>query len=51
MDDLGLELKGNEDLVKIFEKWSTHRSISVIFILQNIFAGGKYFKDIRLNTI
>ena len=49
MDDLGLELKGNEDLVKIFEKRRTRRSISVIFILQNIFAAGKYFEDIRLN--
>ena len=50
VDDLGVELKGNEDLVKLFEKWSHHRGISVIFILQNIFAAGKYFKDIRLNT-
>ena len=48
IDDLGVELKSNDDLVKLFEKWSHHRGISVIFILQNIFAAG--FKDIRLNT-
>ena len=44
VDDLGLELKGNEDLVKIFEKRRTRRSISVIFILQNIFAGVNILK-------
>lgn len=49
IDDLQSEISGSRRLSNIFSKGSHHRSISVIFIQQNLFYQGKESKNIRLN--
>jgi hypothetical protein len=49
-DDLMNELSGNKQLSNIFTKYSHHKSISVIFITQNIFHHGKEMRNISLNS-
>lgn len=50
IDDLMSELANNPKLSSLFTKGSHHRSISVIFITQNIFHQGKQMRDVSLNT-
>lgn len=50
IDDLMSELANNTKLSSLFTKGSHHRSISVIFITQNIFHQGKQMRDVSLNT-
>ena len=44
MDEITLDVK------KLFTKKSHHKSISVIFIVQNLFVENKYMRDISRNT-
>jgi len=48
LDDLMTET--NADVSKIFTKFSHHKSLSVIFIVQNLFPKGRYTRDISLNA-
>lgn len=50
IDDLMGELSSNSKMNALFTKMSHHRSISVIFIVQNIFHKGKEMRDISLNS-
>jgi hypothetical protein len=49
-DDLMNELSGNKQLANLFTKFSHHKNISVIFIVQNIFHQGKEMRNISLNS-
>ena len=49
LDDLQSEISDNKRLSNIFSKGSHHRSLSVLFIQQNLFYQGKESKTIRLN--
>ena len=48
IDDLMSET--NESVTKIFTKISHHRSVSVLYLSQNLFFGGKQNRTISLNT-
>ena len=50
LDDLLSEVTNSRDMQSLFTRYSHHRNISVIFVSQNIFFGGKYTKTINLNT-
>ena len=43
------ELSNNERITSLFTKGCHHRNLSVIFLLQNIFHGGKELRDMSLN--
>ena len=45
IDDLMQELRNDQRMTNLFTKGCHHRSLSVIFILQNIFHGGKELSD------
>lgn len=50
LDDLQNSLAGSKELSDIFTKFSHHKNMSVIFIVQNIFNGGKQMRNISLNS-
>jgi hypothetical protein len=49
LDDLMEEVTNCKDMQKMFTQYSHHLNISVIFISQNLYYGGKYSKTINLN--
>jgi hypothetical protein len=49
LDDLMEEVTNSKDMQKMFTQYSHHMNISVIFISQNLYFGGKYGKTINLN--
>ena len=50
IDDQQLEALNSKSVVDIFTKFSHHKNITTIIILQNLFHQGKYSRDISLNT-
>ena len=48
INDLMHEVSTDQRITSFFSKGSHHRSLSVIFILQNIFLRGKELKDMSL---
>ena len=48
LDDLMSETNGN--VANLFTKYSHHKNITVIFIVQNLFPKGKHARDISLNA-
>ena len=48
LDDLMSET--NSDVANLFTKYAHHKSLSVIFIVQNLFPKGKHARDISLNA-
>ena len=50
VDDLTYELGSNAALLKWFTKKSHHLNISIIFIVQILFFGGKFMRNISLNS-
>lgn len=50
IDDLMSELKNSSELSAIFTKISHHRSISVFFLVQNLFCQGREMRNISLNA-
>lgn len=49
IDDLMSEIVNDKRINNVFTKFSHHRNISVITLLQNLFPRGTHSKDIRLN--
>ena len=43
-------VENDRDSVDLFTKHSHHMNISVYFIVQNLFSGGKYFRTISLQA-
>ena len=50
IDDLMIELGGNEDLSNMFTKSSHHLNISVFFIVQNLYHKGREARNLSLNS-
>lgn len=50
IDDLMSELGNDPLLTKLFTKFSHHRNLSIIFVVQNIFHKGKEIREISLNA-
>jgi hypothetical protein len=50
IDDQMLEGAGSNILLSLFTKRSHHSNTSIIFITQNMFFQGKYYRTISLNT-
>ena len=50
LDDQQLNALNSSIIAEIFTKYSHHKNLSVILILQNLFHQGKYSRDISLNT-
>ena len=50
IDDQQIEACNSSIIADIFTKYSHHRNISVILVLQNLFHQGKHSRDISLNT-
>ena len=50
IDDLMLETAASEVIGKLFTVCARKRGISVILLVQNIYAQGKHFRNIRLNA-
>lgn len=50
IDDLMSELGNDPQLTKLFTKFSHHKSLSIIFVVQNIFHKGKEMREISLNA-
>ena len=50
LDDLMDEVNNSKEMQKLFTQYSHHKNISVIFISQNIYFGGRYGKTINLNS-
>lgn len=48
IDDLMSET--NRDISNLFTKYAHHKSLTVIFIVQNLFPKGKHARDISLNA-
>ena len=49
-DDLMTEAKCDQRITNFFTKGSHHRSISIVYLTQNVFPLGKAYRDIALNT-
>lgn len=49
LDDLMNEVNNSPEMQRLFTQYSHHQNISVIFVSQNIYFGGKYGKTINLN--
>ena len=49
IDDLMHELSNDHRITNLFTKGCHHRSLRVIFVLQNIFHRGKELRDMSLN--
>ena len=50
IDDLMHEVTRNKNMELLFTQGCHHRKISVIFITQNLYPGGKHARTIALNT-
>lgn len=50
MDDLMRESSSGSSVLDIFTKGSHHRNLSVLLLSQNLFHGGKFYREISLNT-
>ena len=50
IDDLMTELGSNKELTKLFTKGSHHLNISILFIVQNLYAPGSQMITINRNT-
>lgn len=50
LDDLMLEAANSQSVERIFTKGSHHLDMTVVFLVQNIFEKGKFFRTISLNT-
>ena len=50
LDDVMNVVENDRDSVDLFTKHSHHMNISVFFIVQNLFSGGKYFRTISLQA-
>lgn len=50
LDDLMSESDNSQSILNIFTVGSHHKNTSVIFLVQNIFARGKYMRTISLNS-
>lgn len=50
IDDLMTELASDTRLSNLFTKGSHHRSLSVVFITQNLYVQGKEMRNIHLNS-
>ena len=50
LDDLADDASNSQEVSNLFTKFSHHRNISVILLTQNIFAKGKYFRTLSLNS-
>ncbi|GFY50941.1 uncharacterized protein TNIN_438641 [Trichonephila inaurata madagascariensis] len=50
IDDLMGELGIDSQLTKVLVKFSHHRTLSIIFVAQNIFHKGKEFREISLKA-
>lgn len=50
IDDLMSDVMKNKEMEELFTRGSHHYNISVIFIVQNLFAQGKSSRSISLNT-
>ena len=50
IDDQQLEALNSKVIADLFTKFSHHKNITTILILQNLFHQGKYSRDISLNT-
>ena len=50
LDDQQLNALNSSIIAEIFTKYSHHKNLSVILILQNLFHQDKYSRDISLNT-
>ena len=50
LDDMMKEALNNRSIEKLFTVGSHHRKLSVCFISQNLFEGGKHARTISLNT-
>jgi GTPase SAR1 family protein len=50
LDDLMDEVNNSKEMQKLFTQYSHHKKISVIFVSQNLYFGGKYGKTINLNS-
>ena len=50
IDDLMTELGNDKNLSNLFTKESHHLGISVVFVLQNMYAKGSQIRNINLNT-
>lgn len=50
LDDLLQKAAKNTDIVDLFCQYSHHLNFSTFFVVQNLFANGKQFRTISLNT-
>lgn len=50
LDDLLQKAAKNTDIVDLFCQYSHHLNFSTFFLVQNLFANGKQFRTISLNT-
>lgn len=50
LDDLMSVAEHDKSTLDLFTKHSHHMNISVFFIVQNLFSGGKYFRSISLQA-
>lgn len=50
LDDLMNELSGEKKLANLFTKYSHHRKLTVIFIVQNVFHQGREMRNVSLNA-
>ena len=50
IDDQQIEACNSTIIADLFTKYSHHRNISVVLVLQNLFHQGKHSRDISLNT-
>jgi len=50
IDDQMSESMRDKDIQELFTSGVHHRSVSVLFLTQNLFCQGKFARDIRLNT-
>ena len=50
LDDLMNESKDNTNILDVFTKKSRHRNISIILIVQNLFAKGSCIRSMSLNS-
>ena len=50
LDDLMSEVTNSNEMQRLFTQYSHHQNISVIFVSQNMYFGGRYGKTINLNS-
>lgn len=50
LDDLMSEAGSSQDIANMYTRGSHHRNLSVLLLVQNLFANGKYSRTISLNS-